>query len=252
MNRSFERALELEQWGYHPIPAIEWGKVPPCGFSLFEHFEENIPVAASKKHYTEHGNVGVLTGNLVVWDIDDKSKATELFSRFRSVLKTVTETRRGMHFLFRAPRPGLASQKLDGGDLKASRAYVIFPSSTVWDRTTNTTCNYRFLDRHPLVPFDELPVFDENWLTGVLLRRALTRGKVRNVVPYVMKIESIQGSHGSHGLVRACSVLHDAGYTEAQAMVVLIEWNSSGKAQPPWSLDELARACSNTYSKQGI
>jgi len=74
---------------------------------------------------------------------------------------------------------------------------------------------------------------------------------VRDAARYVMMIDSIQGKEGSRDLVRACAILRDAGFTEAQAMIVLLKWNASGKAQPPWSPDELARACSNTYLKKG-
>ncbi len=62
-------------------------------------------------------------------------------------------------------------------------------------------------------------------------------------------IESIQGQKGSNGLIRAISILRDAGLSEAESTVVMLELNNSGKAVPPWPLKELTRAISRNYAK---
>ena len=138
------------------------------------------------------------------------------------------------------------------------------PESVVFDSKARTRWTYRCLEEHPLVPVCELPEFTDKVLNTIEsvksanpreqtigAKRAIIRGKIRDALAYVMKIDSVQHQYGSNGLVRFFAVLRDAGYTEAQAMAAAVQWNQSGKAVPPWSLDELATACSNTFAKEG-
>jgi hypothetical protein len=248
---SFDRAVEVELKGYHPLPLAPRSKVPLKGFDLDEHFRRDVPVAEDAKWYAYETNVGVKTGDLIVVDKDDKERAREFYKRFKSILKTVGETKRGAHFLFRSSSPGVATATLEDGDLKATGGYIVFPQSRVdgWQ--------YRFVDGHDLVPFEELPVFDPNMVdmkieqaSVISSRTALTRGKINDAISYVMKkVESVQGQHGSNGLIRAISILRDGCLTEAEATVVMIDWNNSGKAVPPWPLKELTRAISRTYAR---
>lgn len=183
-------------------------------------------------------NVGAVTEGITVWDGDAVGRCRQFLEQYEKVITTAWKTRRGVHVVFSGE---VATTQQDGYDIKSGpMSYVVCPPSIV------DGIPYRYLMGD--LDTSELPPFPEELKATP---RAITR-KVRDAARYVMAIESIQGTYGSKGLVRACSVLRDGGYTEAQAMVILLQWNSSGKVQPPWSPDELARACSNTYLKRGV
>lgn len=246
--RLIEQAGEYERMGYHPIPLASGSKSPLAGFPLAEHFQRNVPIAEISEWFYRAGNLGLVTGDLVVVDYDrNVEDARKFYRRLKGVLRTISLTKRGVHFLFKAPCPQFPSGNFEHGDLKASRGYVVEPRSVIdgW--------KYEFADGHGLVPFDELPVLQPDMVKVEPKQdsRTITRDTVRNAVAYVMTIESVQGRHGSKGLVRAAAVCREAGLTEAEATVVLIDWNNSGKAVPPWSLTELTRAISRTYAKGG-
>lgn len=234
-----------ERAGYRPVPLAANAKVPPRGFPLAAHFQGEVPAADLRRWFTPDGNIGLVTDRLVVADFDVKTIGQEFVDRHRDVLKTVVETARGFHGYFQSPGPGVPTQRLAQGDLKGAHGYVVAPPSIVdgW--------RYRFVENHGLVPLADLPVFSpEMLMLPNPANRPLTRKPVTDAVRYVMTIDSVQGQHGSHGLVRACAILRDAGFTEAEATVVLIEWNRSGKAVPPWPLPQLTRAISRTYQSK--
>lgn len=72
---------------------------------------------------------------------------------------------------------------------------------------------------------------------------------IKNPFEYVLKIESIQGSGGSKGLVRAVCVLRDAGVPPAQALSFLVStWNQQPtRVVPPWSEADILRAIKRHY-----
>jgi len=81
------------------------------------------------------------------------------------------------------------------------------------------------------------------------------REHIRDAVAYVMKkVESVKGINSSsrdNGLVRAICILRDAGLTEAEATVVMLDWNRSGMAVPQWPLRQITRAVSRMYARGG-
>lgn len=251
------QALEFADNGFSVIPLA--GKVP---------FMDDWPVLATTDQHqlrdwfaSGKRNIGVVTGeknNLLVADFDEKKAAREFYAKHRTILKTIVETRRGAHFAFRPAEPDWPGGKLyvDGqvaGDIKAQGGQVCWPNSSVPfdDENGAGVHHYRFVAGHGLVPADDLPVFDPAWFPKPLAAiRTITRGEVREAIRYVMRIQSIQGAEGSRGLVRAAAILRDSGMSEAEAMVVLIDWNKqSDRVVPEWSLPELARALKNTYMK---
>lgn len=199
-------------------------------------------------------NVGVLTGEtngIAVLDIDKKDVARAVYSQHRKIFEEakvpIVETTRGIHLPFRMPEKNWPTSKFfwngeEAGDLKADGGQVCWPISRIGQHVR------RFLEGRGLLPKEKLLVLDPAWL-GLPETRSITREEVRSAVRYIMEIESIAGKQGSKGLVRACAILRDSGLSEAEAMVHLIAWNESGKASPPWSLRELARALKNTYAK---
>jgi hypothetical protein len=248
-----EIALEYERMGYQPIPLAPRAKVPKEGFSLIEHYDRIVSVKEEAAWYAD-ANIGLVTGKLIVVDIDaGKEKARDFYKKWKHLLKTINETRRGIHAWFKASSPNFPSGQFEDGDLKASRGFVLAPPSTVVDYKTQAWWRYRFVDGHDLAPYDELPTYEPGMVTlRVSGRVAIRRGEVRDAIGYVMKVESVEGTNSTsrdNGLIRAVSILRDAGMTEAEATVVMLNWNNSGKAVPPWSLKELTRAISRTFAK---
>ncbi len=248
MSRLLHQAEEYQRMGYQPIPLAAGSKQPLAGFSLAEHFQRRVPVDEKPEWFARGRNLGIITGDLVVVDFDrNREAARDFYKHKRGILRTISLTRRGIHIWFQSSGPQVLAGTFEHGDLKASGGFVVEPKSVV------DGFHYEFADGHGLVPFEELPVFQPDM---VKLKpreegRGVTREIVRNVMAYVMKIESIQGKGGSKGLVRAAAVCRDGGLTEAEAMLVLLDWNKSGNVVPEWPLGEIARACSRTYAKGG-
>lgn len=247
----FSWAVDVERKGFQPLPLASRSKVPQRGFDLNDHFQRDVPVEEDCRWYRHGANVALKTGRLLVADYDDKAKAREFYKRMKGLLKTVSETRRGAHFLFQAPSPDFPTGEFEDGDLKATGGFIVFPHSTVIEKDEPWT--YRFVDGHPLVPFDELPVFEPDMVKmRVKGKSALTRDEIRNAIAYVMKVESVDGKSSlsrDNGLIRAIAILRDSGMTESEATVVMIDWNRSGKAVPPWPIRDLTRAISRTFQK---
>ena len=165
-------------------------------------------------------------------DLDDKEAAREFWRQHPEFCTYASETLRGIHLLFLGPT---RSRNFKFGQIKGN-GYLTWPPSVVKNWT------YRFICQGELQPFPE-HLFAEMEVT-----RPITRN-VRSAFHYLMRIESIQGQDGSRGLVRACAVLRDGGYSELEAMTALVRWNQPPQVIPPWSPEELERAIKNTYRK---
>ena len=180
-------------------------------------------------------NVGLVTTGVTVVDLDDEELAREFWRKYSGIISVASKTRRGIHVFFAGEIP---TRKGDRKDWKSGAgSYVVIPPSIVDGVRRRMIRGDIDTTELPPLPEELKPPPD----------RGITR-KVRDAVRYVMSIESIQGVDGSKGLVRACAVLRDGGFSESQAMAILMEWNL--RAIPPWTVDELARACTNTYKKK--
>ncbi len=222
----------LRSLGYKGIPLPDGKKSPP---------PFDWQRIAGTVEIFEGSNYGIPTEDFVVIDIDRPELVKRFLEKYpRQITMLVGTPRGGVHAYF-AGRS--CNQQNDGWDIRGSGGYVVGPGSIVGRPYTLLT---------EWVPKSQLSYVPEELLTKPAEGKiAITRREIRNVVRYVMTIESIQGKAGNKGLVRACSVLRDAGLSEAEAMVVMIDWNNSGKAVPPWSLNEIARALKNLYLAKG-
>ena len=258
MNRLLQ-AQEYVRNDYSLIPGRVDGKEPAHVLESWLPYRDRLPT--DKELHTWFAktrfNIAVLTEGLAVIDFDVKEKGREFYKKHgRQAFKTIVETRKGVHLAFRALDAGIPTQTLENGDLKANGGYVIWPFSHIVDQKTKQPWDYRFVEGHGLVPKAELPVIDLNWLDDLkpvaLQRTQVQRGVIRDAIAYVMKVESAEGQTSmtrDNGLVRAISILRDSGMTEAEATVVMIDWNHSGKAIPPWPLNQLTRAISRTFTR---
>ena len=160
-------------------------------------------------------------------DFDDKAEARKWWRLHEDIVRVAVITRRGIHVYFSGETK---TRKFPAGDIKGN-GYVVYPPSTVDGH------EYRFVPGREsgadLLPFPEslFPSCDSQ-VTHLTHR---TREEIRRLDAYLAKIESKQGQHGSHGLVRAASVCRDAGLSESEATIKMLEWNSGPTVCPPWN-----------------
>ena len=134
------------------------------------------------------------------------------------------------------------------GDIKSGpNSYVVTPPSQVLQEN-GTLWEYRYIPGYEWT--DPLPFPGQ--LFPEVEHPAITREKIRSLDAYLAKIESRQGEHGSHGLVRAAAVCRDAGLSEAEATIKLLSWAQGPTVSPPWSAIEIARAVTRVFRKQNV
>lgn len=166
-----------------------------------------------------------------VIDFDDKEAGRDFFRKHKEICTQIVETRRGVHFHFSGQTQ---TRKFDAGDIKGN-GYTVWPESIV----------KRF--RYRLIELGELQPFPEH-LYPIEQKPSSTRKEISNAASYIKKIQSIQGENGSASLIRAIARCRDAGLTEAEATILILEWNETN-ATPPWPHTELARAITRTYRR---
>ena len=165
--------------------------------------------------------------------IDGREAARDFYRRHKPLCTVITESRRGIHFHFSGETK---TRKFELGDIKGN-GYVVYPESVVSD------FRYRLIELGELQPFPE-------HLFPIEQKQTATRKEIRNVAAYIKKIHSIQGENGSAALIRTIARCRDNGLTEAEATILILEWNETN-AVPPWPHDQLARAISRTFAKGG-
>ena len=158
------------------------------------------------------------------------------------IVRVAVITRRGIHIFFSGETK---TRKFEFGDIKGN-GYTAFVPSRVDGHEYRFVPGYEWGD--DLLPFPEEMFPCNDIAITASVRR--TREEVRRLDAYLAKIESKQGQHGSHGLVRAASVCRDAGLSESEATIKMLEWNLGPTVSPPWSHQEIARAITRVYRKE--
>ena len=180
-------------------------------------------------------NVGVNCRGLVVVDFDVKEAGREFYRKYRNILKTVVETRKGAHIYFRGES---RNGKHKYGDIRSSGGQVVAPDSVVKD------WNYRFAT--PLVPSEELPLFRSEMIE---LKRGIEiqQKAVKDGARYISHIQAISGQGGHNSTFRAACKLKEAGMDEAEALAAMVEWNRTN-CLPPWTTKELLHKVRSAFS----
>ena len=226
-------------------PLVQW-----------QEFTERLPTKRELRSWfppgTCHNIAGVMgaVSGLVAIDADNWDAARQLSAALPATAMR-TKTPRGLHLLFRL-RPGhVVSPRVHAivrgvpADIRGDGSYValggsIHPSGGRYERIGAWRR-------------EEVPLFENSWLSSKLeqcpSRPQQQREPVHNVDRYLACVESIQGQHGSAGLVRACAICREAGLSESEATIVLLRWNSLPVVSPPWSHPELARAITRVYAR---
>ena len=195
---------------------------------------------------------GLLTGSpngIIVRDYDKEEGlelAREEMRTRRELFKVLVRTPNGLHVYLKQPAFEVPnSVKVNGQpvDHRGTGGYVVAAGSTVNGKV------YEFIPGYELKDINDLPEFPKDWLPTI---KAVLRKAIIDVRKYVMKIESVKGQNGSGGLVRAAARCRDGGLSEAEATVLLLEWNDGPTVSlPKWTADKIARAVTRVYSKGG-
>lgn len=200
----------------------------PQGGSIDTSSTEEVEVVEG--WIKEGFNVGLRLHGRTVIDFDDGKESARAFYQ-PELCTVIVETRRGIHFHFSGET---VPRKFQHGDIKSGgNAYVVYPPSSV------DGFLYTFRRNDALQPFPS-HLFPERVVSN-------SRKEIHDVTAYVMSIESIQGRNGSGGLVRAIARCRDAGLSESEATILLMEWNQSPVVVPPWSHKELSRAITRVF-----
>lgn len=211
------------------------------------------PTPAQVEHWLASGfSLGLICGDIIVFDFDCRSAARRFFLRYRSMCKCVVLTPRGVHFYFANPE-GLRcwhKSKYDNPhrapDVKGCGGYVVAPGSVVAGK------RYELLPGHDEINPNALPAPLAEWLpapqtptnTGQPIpKRASklvdTSRVVRAAARYVDRMPpAISGAGGHNSTMRVAGVLVQMfGLSDDDAMGLLGAYNE--RCKPPWTEAEL-------------
>lgn len=225
----------------------------------WQEFTRRLPTREEINSWFAHAdfgepNIGGVMGRVsgyVAIDADNRPDAQRLQTLLPAT-SMVTVTPRGAHFIFRIRPDQIVRPRVNArvlgvpGDVRGEDSYVTLAESL-------HPCGDRYKRLGSWDPA-HAPFFDETWIDDPPATAAdapsRRRGVIRGVSQYLARVESIQGRHGSAGLVRGCAIYRDAGLSEAEATVELMRWNQLPVVAPPWSDHELARAVTRVFAKQ--
>jgi hypothetical protein len=201
-------------------------------------------------------NIAILTGetnNLVVVDCDNEASWLEWMAK-KPRTPVRVKSKRGMHFYYRWPGQYVKSDshvKLDGHegeyDVRGDYAYVLLPPSLLdgyqyqfWPSQDNPTAKW--------MDIATLPEFDPAWRPDrVKADKWEATNRIRDARAYLDRIVACEGQGGDKQTLKACCKLAASGYSEAEAMALLVDWNSTN-CTPPWTTADLLRKLQVAYS----
>jgi hypothetical protein len=226
------------------FPLSPNSKVPPSGVSWKRTMSDKVE---DHHQWRANGlNVGYPTGTpngAVVIDFDDKVKARAFYKAYQSELRTMVETRKGVHFYYRTDGALIRnSQKKDGYDydVRGEGGYVVYPDSVVdgWQ--------YNFVRWHDQVETSELPLIRMDLIPPPANARSqpINDEHLRRVYRARLWIQKVPGAvsgQGGHNATYrvACHLVQRFGLSAAEAMPLFLEWNDTCK--PPWRFNDLSR-----------
>jgi putative DNA primase/helicase len=221
------------------------------GFNCFplKHQSKEPAVPSWKEYQTkpyegkflEGQNVAVITGkvsNLIVIDIDHKSLATKIFSKWKSMLHEtlVTETDRGYHVFVQPgdgefpPTAKLTDPQGRGIDIKGEGGYVVAPPSIHPNGT-----KYRVISSSRKIMKTDIKGFIAKLQSHYGFSGGLKKAKLQEVIDGGIK----EGARNESAYVMARYLLNprEGGHDEYEAKRRLKEWNQEN--DPPLEDQEL-------------
>lgn len=258
-------ALDWAARGFRVFP-LKAGTKVPC--------DEGWPEFASADPTTVHAmwtqpvmgtpldhNIGVLTDNMIVSDLDMKHGKDGVKSwneqGFETDTLRVATPSGGFHLYFSGPNKSLSAGRLgDGIDIRSYHGFVVAPGSWL-DGTIPSnkgSHGYYVLENdapvrpahpdliarldEPLERQDRTPAVDLDSPAAVL--RAVQW--LASDAPL-----AVENASGDHTTFKVAAQLKDLGLSEATALQVLWEhWNT--RCYPPWAPEELATKVKNAYA----
>lgn len=209
---------------------------------LFVHLRENskkptgsrweIGDEERKEVWLERGdNAGILTreNGIMILDFDEKPPAREFWKQHRSILSVCTETRRGIHFLFKHDG-GEKSQKQKKLDIKRT-GYCLTAGCHIdgfeyrailsdWDK----------LSEAPKLIIPEIQKEVKSQIECVSMVDRIEQARRR-----LLKIQPPkEGERNAKFFYVACLLIQQWGLDPMTAWPLLLEFNS--RANPPWDM----------------
>lgn len=192
--------------------------------------------------------IAVVTGklsNVVVVDCESREDAAWFWDN-RSKTPTVMQSRRGYHLWFKHPGEPIANDVRVPDEFGNARYDVRGDggNATV-PPTPHKNGFYRW--QTPLIDTEKLPVFKPEWRPAKQYsKQSYDAPKYKDAVKYIYYITAVSGAGGHDNTFRAASVLRDAEIPEAEALLILQEWNKTN-ATPPWSDRDLLHKIRSAY-----
>ena len=225
------------------IPLSNHSKVPMHGDSWRNRISDDPEM--HERWYAEGYNLGLPTGkenNIIIADFDSVEPARAFYQKHMDIIRTMTLTRRGVHFWFAGSG---ASYKFEHGDILADLKYAVIPPSVVYDKETRTNHVYRFVEQHEV---QDLCDFNPELFPAKVLTHSVLSEEIKYVRAYIKKITAVAGQNGHNATFRVACKLRDSGLGEAEALAEMIEWNETN-ADPMWSVKELLHKVRSAFSK---
>jgi hypothetical protein len=251
-----DAALALAARGFKVFPIAAGAKAPPTIKDWPTHATDNLECARRWWGTNADLNIGIHCEGLLVIDVDVKKGGDESLAKLEMIdgLETDTLTTRtptgGRHLFYRlgVGHSGVANgvDSLGPGlDVRSTRGYVVAPGSEV------PAGRYRF-EREAVVQPAPSWLIDK---CGKLTEREQAPKANVPDAPYEAVIRAgewldahpgaVEGEGGdAHTYATACR-LRDFGVSPAQALDLLIDWNST--CSPPWTAEELEVKVGNAY-----
>lgn len=235
------RVFPLKPNSKEPM-ASGWTETATCDADAVRGMWADAPMA----------NIGVLTNDMIVVDVDVKDGKPGLESLLDLNLPLDTLTVRtpsgGLHLYFRGPNRANGVNSLGAGlDVRSWHGYVVAPGSTTPKGEYSLSNEAPVLDapedlirrldmpkeRQSSAPVAELD-------TPAALDRA--QAYLRDEAP-----PAVEGSGGDVMTFRVAATVKDFGVSEARALDLMAsQWN--GRCAPPWHPEDLARKVANAYA----
>lgn len=200
--------------------------------------------------FTQGGNFGLITDRAAVLDFDDKEPARDFFVENRPLIKTIVETRRGIHFYFRNEE-GIRNTT-GTPDVRGIGGYVVSPGSIVQGH------EYRFVQGYDEIDPAKMEPLRAAWLPkrdfgGKPLDAVQTLGDmVYRAREYLKRLPPAISGQGGHGAtMRAAGVLiQKFGLSMDQAFPLMLEYNE--RCEPQWSISEIHHKLQSAMQKKGV
>jgi hypothetical protein len=231
--------------GFSELPLD--GKLP--AIPHWKHLTRRYPTDCELRVWFQNtrNNIGIICGQIsgvVVLDADTQDLADSLAQQLPPTAM-MTKTAHGRHYFYRLekhqhipPRVRINHLMLD---VRGEVSYVVAAPSI----HPQTGDRYQRIGSWNL---QEVPYFDPAWIPATRPDLPISRGNVKNPLSYILRIRAVSGAGGSNATFRAACIVRDAGFSEAEALAAMIEWNQTN-AEPAWSVRELLHKVQDAFSK---